>query len=343
MGRHVWSTFLCGVAVALLSLAVVACGAHHATSPLSGPGVGRPLPSIMAEPWLKISDEYNVLLEGPAFDRAGHLYFVDVFAKGTIFRVNLSDKDVTTVYDDGQSSFASVDIHADGRLFACDPFGEKILAMNPDGTGVTEIPSAYEGEATAPDDIVFDGEGNFYFADYQGSAANPTGRVFRVSSDYREIDLVAAGLASPNGISLSPDGRRLWIGESGRNALVELTLAEDGVTLLGARSILSDVLGASWPYEFTYEASPDSNAVDEDGNIYQAVFGRGTFVVFDSSAVPVAQVVMPGTADGLHLLSTNLAFQPGTDRAFATAGGKGGAWIFTFKGLAQGLCPFSHH
>jgi hypothetical protein len=42
------------------------------------------------------------------------------------------------------------------------------------------------------------------------------------------------------------------------------------------------------------------------------------------------------------LRTTNVAFRPGTDEAVITASGEGGAWIYTFRGLAKGLTLFSH-
>ena len=299
-------------------------------SPTSTP---MPLPTIVAEPWLKLTDDPKFLPEGPAFDREGNLYFVNVYGSGKVFKVTMADKKITTIYDGGRGVFSSVDIHKDGRLFVCDFIFGKIIAMNPDGTGVTEILTSYKGGKINPDDMIFDHKGNFYFTDLQGSVDNPTGRVFRVSSNLETIDLVTDGLAHPNGISLAPGESQLWIGEYGRQALAELNLGDDGITLL------SDVKTV---YQFTGSGFPDSNAVDEEGNIYQCLVGDGKIVVLNKDGVPVAEIVTPGRDEGKQLNTTNLAFQPGTDKAFMTVGGDDGAYILTFRGLAKGLPLFSH-
>lgn len=292
-----------------------------------------PLPTIVAEPWLKLTDDPKFLPEGPAFDREGNLYFVNVYGSGKVLKVTMADKKITTIYDGRRGAFSSVDIHKDGRLFVCDFIFGKIIVMNPDGTGVTEILTSYNGGKINPDDMIFNSKGNFYFTDLQGSVTDPTGRVFRVSSDFETIDVVADGLAHPNGISLAPGESRLWIGEYARKTLTELNLGDDGVTLLSDVKII---------YQFTGSGYCDSNAVDEEGNIYQCLVGEGKIVVLNKNGVPVAEIVTPGRDEGKQLNTTNLAFQPGTDKAFMTVGGDGGAYILTFRGLAKGLPLFSH-
>ncbi len=299
-------------------------------SPISTP---MPFTTIVAEPWLKITDDIKFIPMGLAFDREGNLYFVNHSGVGKVFKVTMADKKITTIYDGGRGYFSSIDIHKDGRLFLCDFIFGKIIAMNPDGTGVTEILTSYNGEKTHPCEMIFDNKGNFYFTDLQGSLANPTGRVFRVSSNLETIDLVADGLAQPNGISLAPDESRLWIGESGRHALTELNLGDDGITLSSDVKIV---------YQFTGSGSSEYNAVDEEGNIYQCLIGEGKIVVFNKNGVPVAEILTPGRDEGKQLSPSCLAFQPGTDKVFMTVSGKDGVDILTFSGLAKGLSLFSH-
>ncbi len=325
------------IAIAFFIVSGIALKQARCQSEEAGTAGQCGLRTIVAEPWLKISDlpDPQFLPEGPAFDREGHLYFVDVYGKGKVYKLTLSEQNIMTIYNDGRSMFTSLDIHKDGRLFLCDLNDNRIVAMNPDGTGVTNIVTDFQGGKIYPDDMVFDNKGNFYFTDFQGSALKPTGRVFRVSSDFREIDFVTDHLALPNGISLAPQGRRLWIGEFGRNALLELNLNPDGISLMFG-------LGALWVHRFTGDYGPDSNAVDKEGNVYQVIYPQGKIVIFNKTAIPVAEVVIPKQDRGKYMSTTNLAFQPGTDTAFMTAGGDAGAYIYKFKGLAKGLLLFSH-
>jgi len=83
-------------------------------------------------------------------------------------------------------------------------------------------------------------------------------------------------------------------------------------------------------------------AIDVEGNVYQCMIFQGRAVILNNRGIPVANVVIPGRDEGKHLGTTNLAFKPGTDEVYITAWGVGGAWIYKFRGLAQGIKLFSH-
>ena len=143
-------------------------------------------------------------------------------------------------------------------------------------------------------------------------------------------------MASANGVGLSPEGNVLWVTESSRNAIHRLQLMEDGVSIV-------PVAGASIPYRFVgAPGGCDSMAIDVDGNVYQAIIFHGRFLILNNGGIPLAQVLMPGRDEGKLLRTTNVAFKPGTDEAYVTASGEGGAWIYMFHGLAKGLKLFSH-
>lgn len=62
----------------------------------------------------------------------------------------------------------------------------------------------------------------------------------------------------------------------------------------------------------------------------------------NKAGIRVAQVLVPGRDEGKHLMTTNIAFKPGTNEGFITVAGTEGGWIFTFHGLAKGLKLYSH-
>jgi lactonase len=79
----------------------------------------------------------------------------------------------------------------------------------------------------------------------------------------------------------------------------------------------------------------------QQDNFIENTFFQGNFGL-NNRGVPIANVLIPGREKGKHLTTSNLAFKPGTDEAYIMAGGEGGAWIYKFRGLAQGLKPYSH-
>jgi lactonase len=287
------------------------------------------LPVIEAEPWCQI--EQDLFLEGPAFDREGQL-FVTAPHNGQIFKITPRKK-VSLIFNRPKVEVDGLAFHRDGRLFAACISGE-IMVMSPDGE-VNLLHPKYQGQNLRMNDLVFDTQGNFYVTHFKGTVAEPTGAVFRISSDGRTVQCVLGNLASPNGISLSPEGNRLWVGETGRNTVLRITLLADGITP-------DPIDGVNVACYLSGCPGPDSNKVDEEGNLYQCLIYQGRAIVLNRHGVPIANVLIPGRDEGLHLQTSNMAFKPGTREGYIIAGGRGGAWIYRFEGLARGVTLYSH-
>ena len=226
-------------------------------------------------------------------------------------------------------------IHKDGRLFiVC--LSDKIITINPDGSNLIYIEARHQGKPIVGNDLVTDSKGNFYVTNWTGNIADTRGGVYRFSADLKTVNPVVEHLASPNGISLTPEGDGLWVSESGRNQLLRIGLLEDGISL-------HPIDGIRIPYRFTgIPGGPDSNKVDVKGNVYQCINFHGRVLILNKGGIPIANVLVPGRDDGKLLRTTNVAFKPGTDEVFLTTSGEGGAWIYKFRGLAEGLKLFSH-
>ena len=293
---------------------------------------------IYAEPWVKVTDDHEILLEGPSFDRDGNLYVSSVYT-GEIFKIT-PDKEVTSFFkDEGVRSMASIDIHKDGRLFCCTFLDGGIIAVDPDGKGFTELLSRDTVEGlVAPDDLTFDSEGNFYFDDYAVS------KIYRVSSDLKNVDLIKGPTPEhPNGISLVTNpltGKetRLLIAEFEEGRIWQMDLnpedpSKQQITSLGGARAVAEV--AVW--------GCDSNAIDADGNLYQCIIGKGIVVVKANTYDIIAVIRFPGVESGEQVGVTNMAIKPGTDEAYVTVGlGPRGAEVYKFRALAKAPVYFSH-
>lgn len=299
----------------------------------------RDLPTATAEPFFKVSDGL-VSLEGPAFDRQGNLFFVDVYA-GRILRLS-PDHQLTTVYTDGQLHPAGIAIHKDGRIFvaALGAVGSDgkfsagtVIALNPDGSARQTIVPPSAGYVL--DDMVFDDEGGFYMTDFQGSPTSPQGGVYYVSPDFKTITPVLPNMCGANGVALSPDGKVLWATEFCNNRLLRADLSAPGV--IGR-------FGAMVPYHFVGRA-PDSMRTDSAGNVYVAMYHQARILAFSPYGIPIGQILLPGREDNHFLKCTSLAFVPGSRDLVIVArdelGGRG-SMIFAARGLAEGFAMFSH-
>ena len=88
--------------------------------PVPIPPSERGLQTVVAKPWFKVSDE-GLVLEGPAFDRAGNLLFCDVSGK-RVLRLT-PDRRLSTVVTLDRLAPGGIAVHEDGRIF--------IAAMTP--------------------------------------------------------------------------------------------------------------------------------------------------------------------------------------------------------------------
>ena len=304
---------------------------HRSVMPLPPEVAG--LPTIEAEPWFQVDPGPDLALEGPAFDREGNLFVTAPFA-GTVFKIT-PQKELSTVFVNEDVKVDGSAFHKDGRLFIVCLSGE-LLVMNPDGSDINYRHPTYEGKPLSMNDLVFDPEGNIYVTDFIGTIAEPTGGVYRLSPDAEKVEPVLRHLASPNGISLSPEGNMLWVGETTRNTVLRITLLPDGVTPSPIDGVNCTFYSTGCP------GGPDSNKVDVEGNLYQCIVFQGRAVILNKNGIPIYNVVIPGRDEGKHLATPNLAFKPGTNEVYIEASQEGGAWIYRFRGLAKGLPLFSH-
>jgi len=290
------------------------------------------LPTIKAEPWVMIEDNPDMLLEGPAFDRAGNLFVTSIF-DSRVFKITPKKKVLTVLQEPGLLP-DGIAIHKDGRLFiAC--LSGRVVSVNPDGSNLTDLPK-YNGKPASANDLVFDQNGNLYVTDFTGTVAEPTGGVYRFSDNYTKAEPVIEHLASANGIGIAPEGNVLWVSETCRNEILHIELLADGISI-------NPIAGVTIPCRFSGgPGGSDSLKIDVEGNVYQCMIFQGRAMILNNRGIPVANVVIPGRDKGKHLVTSNLAFKPGTDEAYITAGGEGGAWIYRFRGLAQGLTLYSH-
>jgi lactonase len=307
-------------------------GSEHEKSLVPLPPELAKLPTIKAEPWVIIEDNPDMLLEGPAFDRQGNLFVTSIF-DSRLFKITPAKKITPILLPDGLLP-DGIAIHKDGRLFiAC--LSGRVVVVNPDGSNLTELPK-YGGKPASANDLVFDQNGNLYVTDFTGTVAEPTGGVYRFSDSYNKVEPVIQHLASANGIGIAPEGNVLWVSETCRNEILHIELLADGISI-------NPIAGVTIPCRFSGgPGGSDSLKIDVEGNVYQCMIFQGRAVILNNRGIPVANVVIPGRDKGKHLTTSNLAFKPGTDEVYIMAGGQGGAWIYRFRGLAQGLTLYSH-
>ncbi len=114
----------------------------------------------------------------------------------------------------------------EGRLLSCEHGTRCVSRTEHDGRR-TVLASSFQGrKLNSPNDLVAGPDGAVWFSDptygilsdYEGYAAEPeyAGRyVFRVDPVTGRVDAAATDFVQPNGLAFSPDGKRLYIADSG--------------------------------------------------------------------------------------------------------------------------------
>ena len=229
-------------------------------------------------------------LEGPAFDRDGTLWCVDI-PHGRIFRVSPQGEFTQAAKYDGEPN--GLAIHRDGRIFIAD-YANGIMVLDPVTLKVEPFLTRVRLERLkAVNDLVFANNGDLYFTD-QGLTGlhDPTGRVFRVRAADGHVECLLDNVPSPNGVALDPSGSVLYVAVTRANAVWRVPLMPDGTIAKVGNFI-----------QLSGGGGPDGLAVDSDGNLAIAHVGLGTVWLFDKRGEPIARI---RSSCGHN--TTNLAF-----------------------------------
>jgi gluconolactonase len=270
--------------------------------------------------------------EGPVALPDGSVLCVEL-RNGRLVRV-AEDGTVDVVAELGGSPNGAA-IGSDGAVYVCNSGGFCFMDLGPIAVpqtleGVTQ-PDDYiggriqrvdlaTGEWTdlytevdghglrGPNDLVFDDGGGFWFTDHGKRRARDEDRggLYYARPDGSSVTEVVYPLEAPNGVGLSPDGRRLYVAETHTGRLWAWELSAPG-QLAGGPNERTHVAGLAGMQLF------DSLAVEAGGNVCVATLVNGGISVIS----PEGEVEHLA-ADGelFDPLVTNIAFG-GPDHATA--------------------------
>lgn len=272
--------------------------------------------------------------EGVAVNSQGMVYFsdiaFDVDEPGRIMTFDPASKEVTVHSpDSGKSNGLFFDTQ--GRLIAaCGANGghRAIVEIKPDGS-VTKLYDKFEGKTfNSPNDLVIDSGGNIFFSDPRYVGPEPMEldhqSVYRISPE-GEITRVTTSISKPNGVHLSPDGKRLYVAET-NNGSFDVTKEPDPnnppkkIMTLNAFVLKPDGTVGKQTHlaDFGQQTGTDGMTIDTEGNIYAAVRRENRFgiVVFSPAGKERAYIPTPS-------LPTNCTFGVGEEAhsLYVTAGG----------------------
>jgi gluconolactonase len=195
--------------------------------------------------------------EGPVYAREGFLLFSDV-PNNFIIKIVPGEKPFP--FRDQSNGANGNTLDAQGRLYTCESRTRRVTRTGKKGE-VETLAERFEGKRlNAPNDIVVRRDGHVYFTD-PAFGNQERGRELDFFGIYHitpkgELKLVAKTKGRPNGVTLSPDGRLLYVADSDERLLRVFDLDRNGEAA-NERVWVKDIDGP-----------PDGIRTDVKGNIY---------------------------------------------------------------------------
>jgi gluconolactonase len=163
--------------------------------------------------------------EGPAFFRAGrYLVFSDA-PNNRMMRLNEDDGHLSVFRAPSMNANGNA-VDRQGRLVTCEHSGRRVTRTEFDGT-ITVLADHWQGKRlNSPNDLTVALDGSIWFSDptygingryegLKGEREQAGNYVYRIDARSGQVSKVLDGFDQPNGLCFSPDGRRLYVVDSG--------------------------------------------------------------------------------------------------------------------------------
>ncbi len=232
-----------------------------------------------------------VFTEGPVGTYDGGLFFSDIGAK-RIYQMDSAGK-ITIAR--GNTLGANGLALNQSELYAAEGAGKLISRGNQNGRVATVLDKVGEEPLGAPNDILFDSHGGFYFTDPGTAPLRPPdpnrhGKVYYVASTGgRDPLLVDDKIAFPNGLTLTPDGKALLVDDTLGDTIWSFDL-QPKKAKKGQSGVMRSAF-AKIPELTDGISMADGMAVDREGRVYVAT-GAGV-QIFDKKGKFLGVIKVP--------------------------------------------------
>ena len=272
--------------------------------------------------WEQVASGGEGTAEGVVAAKDGSIYLVDLAPPGKLLRYDpKTGKTETILAPSNMANGLYVDRNGDLLMGQGLP-GQQMLAKRDVKSGaVSKLADRYDGKMLiAPNDITSDDKGRIYFTDgryNQTAEPESPNAIYRLDPDGMLVRL-ATDMGRPNGIEVSPDGKRLYVAITALAHLKPNPHNDKNAFGLTRGGIIAYDLDANGSisngrvFYRTDTAASDGTAMDVDGNLYTAANDRSNgareIVVLRPDGSILQQLPLP--AQGLPV---QLGFGRGDD------------------------------
>jgi gluconolactonase len=199
--------------------------------------------------------------EGPVWSRQGFLIFSD-YSKDRIYKY-VPGKTPEVYREDSHGTNGNT-MDRQGRLYSCEYKSRRVTRTDRQGR-IEVLVDKFEGKRfNAPNDIVVRRDGHVYFTDPLFTPLDQRDLdfygVYHVTPK-GNIEAIARIKTRPNGITLSPDGKILYVANTDERNIRAYDL-DGGGKASGERVVIADL-----------QAGPDGIRTDAKGNLFIAARG----------------------------------------------------------------------
>jgi gluconolactonase len=254
---------------------------------------------------IELVQEGFVFTEGTVGTKDGGLFFSDTQSKPTrIFRLDPGGAVHSLAETQGMNGLA---LDARGRLFGAEMYSKRIVRLDADGKVLATVAAgAPEHPIAQPNDLIVDAHGGIYFTDpgtFDPKSTDATHVYYIIPAG--TLRLVTDQIALPNGLTLTPDGRTLFVDDTKGAEISAFDIHPDGTT--GPRRVfarLADIAAGQ-------SSGADGMTIDSKGRLY--VTSRTGIQVLSATGAHLGTIVLPRAV-------ANLAFSgPGKQYLYIAA------------------------
>jgi len=179
-----------------------------------------------------VAEEQYGFTEGPAW--TGTFFIFSDIPKSNIYRWDGKGK--ASIFHPNSNQINGNLVDADGTIYSCSHGGQSVISWNVEKEFNPLSDSHDKKKLNRPNDLTLRSDGSIWFTDPSYRYKNPKdipqdgNYVYHISPDRKKTTRATDKFNMPNGITLSPDEKTLYVGDAAGKTLHKFDVIENGLT-----------------------------------------------------------------------------------------------------------------